>query len=105
MLARILSALAPAISALAMAAPAMAAPTENTTILVDYADLDLTRSGQTARLVKRVEQAAKNACERPFIRDLKGMAAYDECLATAMMSAQAQVAKSNLPGNLELAAR
>ena len=105
MLKKILAALAPAISALAMAAPTMAAPAENTIIVVEYADLDLTRTGQAARLAQRVEQAAKVACERPFIRDLKGMVAYEDCIAAAMTDAQGQIAAQDLPGNVELAAR
>ena len=42
---------------------------------------------------ERIEIAAKDACEKPFIRDLKGQTLYARCLEEARAEAAAQVAE------------
>ncbi|RIV89730.1 UrcA family protein [Aurantiacibacter xanthus] len=41
---------------------------------------------------RRIEIAAERACEKPFIRDLKGQQLYGECLTEARAQAVAQLA-------------
>lgn len=41
---------------------------------------------------QRIEVAAEQACEKPFIRDLKGQRLYSECLTEARAQAVAQLA-------------
>ena len=41
---------------------------------------------------RRIEIAAEQACEKPFIRNIKGQQLYAECLADARAQASAQLA-------------
>lgn len=43
---------------------------------------------------QRVEIAAEAACDKPFIRDLKGQALYAECMTEARAEAAAQIAET-----------
>jgi hypothetical protein len=67
-------------TALLLAAPAYAAPEFNMT----FEQAAATRTVTVAALVN---DAAKQACERPFIRDVKGQALYRDCLASARAEA------------------
>ena len=51
-----------------------------------------------------VEIAAKQACAKPFLRDLKGQELYAECLQIARTQAEAVLAERAL-ANTQLAAR
>ena len=51
-----------------------------------------------------VEIAAEAACDKPFIRDLKGQALYAKCLTEARTQAAAQLAEERTTAPL-LAAR
>jgi len=90
-------------SATLMVAPAVAAPatseSRSSASVFVFADLDLARVDHQALLAARVERAAQDACERPFIRDIKSMAAYDLCVTGALDAAQRE-----LVGRQELAA-
>jgi hypothetical protein len=46
---------------------------------------------------QRVEIAAERACEKPFIRDLKGQRLYAECLTEARAQAVALLAANDTP--------
>jgi UrcA family protein len=104
--ATILAALLPAalLAAPAAAAPAAAAPAQ-TGVVVAFADLDLARSEHQAELALRIERAAETACERPFMRDLKAMLAFEQCVTDARDLAQRELANREAPASAVLAAR
>lgn len=79
-----------------IAVPAAAAtvPADNT-VAVATADLDLTSQEGMDRLESRIEAAAEAVCERPFIRDLRAMQSWTECVAEARETAMAEVAFAN----------
>ena len=47
---------------------------------------------------QRIQVAAEQACEKPFIRDLKGQRLYAECLTEARAQAVAQLAANETTG-------
>lgn len=83
----ITAALAASLSVLA--APAFA---EDVLVRVDYSDLDLATRAGTEMLGKRIEANAENACERPDVRDLKGMVAFEKCKDQVVTGAVEQMA-------------
>lgn len=103
----VLGLVAPAIATLALAAPAVAAPSgeERMSVEVRYSDLDLTRADHVATFIRRIEQAARRVCDTSYIRDLKAMAAFRECVAEARLEAQRQIAAKHLPVEVVLAGR
>lgn len=84
----IASAVAVALSSIA-AAPAVA----QDTVAVQYGDLDLTTTTGAQALGERLEAGVKAVCDRPDIRDLKLMLAWEQCKDTAMTSANEQLAR------------
>ena len=74
----------PVLAALALAS-AVAAPAaaEETSVAVTYADLDLTSPAGAKTLEERIDTAVEAVCEKPAIRDLKAMVAWEECKAAA----------------------
>jgi UrcA family protein len=79
-----LSALAAASVSLLAVAPAAA---EEFTVQVPYSDLDLASPTGAKALAQRVD----GACERPDIRNLKAMSAWEACKDTARNSAMEQL--------------
>ena len=84
----IASAVAVALSSIP-AAPAVA----QDTVAVPYGDLDLTTTAGAQALGERLEAGVKAVCDRPDIRDLKSMAAWEQCKDTAMTGANEQLAR------------
>lgn len=78
-----------AASLAALAAPAVA---EDVLVRVDYSDLDLATPAGTEVLGKRIEANAETACERPDVRDLKGMVAFEKCKDQVVAGAVEQMA-------------
>lgn len=60
---------------------------------IDYSDLDLSSAAGAVTLAGRVQAGIKQACDRPDIRDLKSMAAWQECKDLAMSQAAEQLAR------------
>lgn len=85
----IASAVAVALSSIA-AAPAAA---QDTQIVISYSDLDLATTAGAQALGQRLEAGVKAVCERPDIRDLKSMVAFEQCKDAAMNSANEQLAR------------
>ena len=81
------------IGTIAIAASASAAPAENTTRIVRYADLDLASSQGSAELDRRIQRAAENVCpvEGRSLADHDRTAAC-RAKAIADSTAQARVA-------------
>lgn len=73
----------------AVAAPAAAA--EESSVAVTYADLDLTSPAGAKTLETRIETAVDAVCEKPTLRDLKAMVAWEECKAAARAGAHEQL--------------
>ena len=72
------------------AAPAAA---QDARVLISYSDLDLATTAGAQALGARLEAGVKAVCQRPDIRDLKSMAAWDRCKDAAMTSANEQLAR------------
>jgi UrcA family protein len=83
------SVIAVVLSSIAVA-PAAA---QDTQVAVHYGDLDLTTTAGSQALGERIEVGLKAVCERPDIRDLKSMAAWEQCKDAAMTSANEQLAR------------
>ena len=84
-----------ALSALALAGTAQAKDMDMNSpaaLTVATADLDLTSAAGQETLTARIESAAEKVCARPFIRDLKGMQSFQECMTTAIANANATFA-------------
>jgi UrcA family protein len=67
------------------------ASAEEVSVVVPYADLDLTRDAGSATLEARIEAAVDKVCARPALRDLKAMAAWETCKETARLGAMEQL--------------
>jgi UrcA family protein len=76
------------------AAPAVA---QETQVAIHYGDLDLATSTGAELLGERVEAGVKAVCERPDMRNLKSMVAWEQCKDAAMTSANAQLARQGAP--------
>jgi len=85
----IASAVAVALSSIA-AAPAAA---QDTQVAIAYGDLDLATTAGAQLLGERIEAGVKAVCDRPDIRDLKSMLAWEQCKDAAMTSANEQLAR------------
>jgi len=85
----IASAVAVAFSSIA-AAPAVA---QDAQVAVHYGDLDLTTTTGAQLLGERLEAGVKSVCDRPDIRDLKSMLAWEQCKDAAMTSANEQLSR------------
>ena len=77
-----------AFAAASLAAPAAA---EEVSVIVSYADLDLSSPAGSAAFDARIAAAIKEVCARPDVRDLKARTAWQECKAAARASAKEQI--------------
>jgi len=84
------------------AAPTLAAE-EKVSVIVDYADLDLTAPAGDAALDRRIDAAVEEVCARPDIRNLKAMIAWEECKTSARLGALEQLSIASPYEGLELA--
>lgn len=87
----ITAALAASLSFVA-AAPAVAAPAEDIVVHIDYSDLDIATPAGAEVLGKRIAAGAESVCERPNMRDLKGMIAFEKCKDEVVSGAVEQMA-------------
>ena len=85
----IASAVAVALSSIA-AAPAAA---QEAQVAISYGDLDLSTTAGAQALGARLEAGVKAVCDRPDIRDLKSMAAWEQCKDAALTQANEQLAR------------
>jgi len=89
--------------ALLGAAAAPAAATEEASVAVTYADLDLTSPAGAKALEQRIDTAVDAVCEKPAMRDLKAMVAWEECKAAARAGAHDQLSVTDRYETLALA--
>ena len=79
-------------AAICLAAAAAPAAAEGITLYVKYSDLNLASAEGVETLEARIAAAVKTVCAKPeFIRDLKSMAAWESCKASAAVKAREQV--------------
>jgi UrcA family protein len=91
------------VAAPAAAETAAAAPITTLSVSVDFGDLDVATPAGAAALDKRIEAAASDVCQKPDIRQLKQMAAWEECKAAAKTSALERISILEPYENLALA--
>lgn len=84
-----------------IAAPASA---EEASIAVSYADLNLSAPAGVATLKHRIEAAAEKVCQKPYSRDLKTVAAWQECVTVARTEALERLAAREASNGRVLAA-
>lgn len=87
----VLAALAMSGVAVPAAAETAAAPIESFSVSVGFGDLDVATPAGAAALDKRIEAAASEVCQKPDIRQLKLMAAWEECKSSAKAGALEQI--------------
>lgn len=76
-----------ALAAIALAAtpsPAAPDPVQGIGVAVDFAGLDRSRPEHREILARGLMQTSRKACGTPFIRDVVGLAAYQECVSDAL---------------------
>ena len=67
------------------------AAAEPVSVSVSYADLDLAAPAGATVLKHRIKAAADKVCGRPHMRDLKAMAAWEDCRTAAQAEAVARL--------------
>jgi UrcA family protein len=83
-------------SAVFMTTGAIAAPQAVNGVSVSYVKADLTQPQSAQSLYKRIQQAARTACNEPSIRELARYEEYRRCYASAVDAAVAKVDASAL---------
>ena len=84
------SAVAVALSTIA-AAPVAAQDAPTAQVAINYGDLDLATPAGAEVLGSRINAGVKAVCDRPDIRNLKSMVAFEQCKDAAMTSANEQL--------------
>ena len=74
-----------------IAVPAAAETAEAVSVGVSYADLDLTAPAGSAVLEQRIDAAVDKVCEKPDMRALTAMVAWEACKADARAGALDQL--------------
>ena len=100
----IVTVLAAAALAGGFATPALAAD-ETVSVVVPYADLDVANPAGADVLTQRIGSAVEKVCNRPDIRDLKAMVAWEECKADALAGAMEQLSLVAPYADIEFASR
>ena len=86
------------------ATPAFAAD-ETVSVVVPYGDLDVADPAGADTLTQRIDAAAEKVCDRPDMRDLKAMVAFEECKADALAGAMEQLSLNQPYAEIEFASR
>ena len=100
----IVTVLAAAALAGGLATPALAAD-ETVSVVVPFADLDVANPAGADVLTQRIDSAVEKVCNRPDIRDLKAMVAWEECKADALAGAMEQLSLVAPYADIEFASR
>ena len=100
----IATALAAATLAGSFATPAVAAD-EVVSVVVHFGDLDVADPAGADALSQRIDSAVEKVCHRPDIRNLKGMAAWEECKADALAGAMEQLSLVQPYAEVDFASR
>ena len=70
---------------------------QDTQVAIQYGDLNLDTVAGSQTLSDRVEAGIKTVCDRPDMRDLKSMLAWEQCKDAAMTSANEQLLRQGAP--------
>ncbi len=89
----------------AHAASAAAPPVEYKTTVVNYSDLNLSRSEDVRRLYRRIRFAAGMVCDGKDSKDLEVHQSYEACRIRAIETSVAQVRSPQLTSIHEAATR
>ena len=100
----IVTVLAAAALAGGFATPALAAD-ETVSVVVPYADLDVADPAGADVLTQRIDSAVEKVCNRPDMRDLKAMVAFEECKSEALAGAMEQLSLVQPYADIDLASR
>jgi UrcA family protein len=100
----IVTVLAAAALAGGLATPAVAAD-ETVSVTVPFADLDVADPAGAEALTQRIDSAVDKVCDRPDMRNLKAMVAWEECRSAAMAGAMEQLSLVAPYADLALASR
>jgi UrcA family protein len=79
------------VSGLTVPAAAQTAAVSAESVSVNVADIDVATPAGAAVLDRRIEAAASDVCHKPDIRQLKQMAEWEECKASAKAGALEQI--------------
>jgi len=87
-----------------LATPAFAAD-ETVSVAVPFADLDVSNPAGADVLTQRIDSAVEKVCNRPDMRDLKAMVAFEECKSEALAGAMEQLSLVAPYADIEFASR
>jgi len=90
---------------LGAASIAVPATAQEATVVVSYADLDLTEAASLTTLKGRIQDAVKKVCNKVEPRILRGEAAWEQCKAASLADAMEQLAAIVPAAHLALASR
>lgn len=65
-------------------------------VTIEYADLDISSDQGVQTLEQRVEAGIRKACERPSIREVRGMRDYQACVDSAREQAAEQLSRNGV---------
>jgi len=100
----IVTVLAAAALAGGLATPVLAAD-ETVSVTVPFGDLDIANPAGADALSQRIDSAVDKVCDRPDMRNLKGMVAWEECKAAALAGAMEQLSLVAPYSDIEFASR
>ena len=100
----IVTVLAAATLAGGFATPAFAAE-QTVSVVVPYGDLDVAELAGADALTQRIDAAAEKVCQRPDIRDLKAMVAWEACKTDALAGAMEQLSLVQPYADIDFASR
>lgn len=100
----IVTVLAAAALAGSVATPAVAAE-DVVSVTVPFADLDIADPAGANALTQRIDSAVDKVCDRPDMRNLKAMIAWEECKTEALAGAMEQLSLVAPYADIELASR
>jgi UrcA family protein len=100
----IVTVLAAAALAGGLATPAVAAD-QPVSVTVGFADLNVADPAGAVALTQRIDSAVDKVCDRPDMRNLKGMIAWEECKSKALAGAMEQLSLVASYAEIELASR
>lgn len=92
-----------ALAVSAAATPAAAEEFERASVVVSFADLDLTKPAGVATLQSRIRTAVNQVCSKVEPRILRGQIAWEQCKADSLADAMEQLAALTPAPNLALA--
>lgn len=88
-----------AASLASLAAPAVA---QEATVKVAYGDLDMSSPAGAQIFAQRLDAGVDAACERPDLRDVKGMSVFEACKSSVVAEATQQLGRAGETASIAL---